>query len=166
MTTDIWRRQIQLSVETNKFPKLFGIIPDQMAIQNEKNSRPKKFSAEESVKSNAVFESEKGICGSRKGTKTLPHEHIYIFLDQEEACGGRTTKNCDELWRTRRSLETLMQIWEVKRRTLTTTDRLRRSPPFSGPIRVDAAAKVDGDGGCRGYTPRYDLAGLGDWPKT
>ena len=32
----------------------------------------------------------------------------------------------------------------MKRRTLTTTDLLRRSPPFSGPIRVDAAAKVDG----------------------
>ena len=48
MTTDIRGRQIKLSVETNKFPKLFGIIPDQMAIQNGKNSRPKKFSAEES----------------------------------------------------------------------------------------------------------------------
>ena len=33
----------------------------------------------------------------------------------------------------------------MKRRTLTTTDLLRRSPPFSGPIRVDAAAKVDED---------------------
>ena len=42
MTTGIQEKQIQLSVETNKFPKLFGIIPDQMAIQNEKNSRPKK----------------------------------------------------------------------------------------------------------------------------
>jgi len=51
-----------------------------MAIQNEKNSGPKKFSTEESISSNAVFESEKGICGSRRGTKTLPHEHIYIVL--------------------------------------------------------------------------------------
>ena len=55
MTTDIWRRQIQLSVETNKFPKLIGIILDQMAIQNEKNSRPKKLSTEESVSSEVAF---------------------------------------------------------------------------------------------------------------
>ena len=33
----------------------------------------------------------------------------------------------------------------MKRRTLTTTDLLRRSPPFSGSIQVDAAAKVDED---------------------
>ena len=43
----------------------------------------KKFSAEESGSSKAAFESEKGICGSRRGTKTLPREHIYDFLDQK-----------------------------------------------------------------------------------
>ena len=62
---------------------MLGIILDQMAIQNGKNSRPKKFSADESVSSNEIFEPEKGICGSRRGTKTLPREHIYNFLDQK-----------------------------------------------------------------------------------
>ena len=67
----------------------------------------KKFSAEEYVSSNAAFETEKGVCGSRKGTRTLPHEHICIFLDQEGACSGKTTRDCDELERTRKNLETL-----------------------------------------------------------
>ena len=40
-----------------------------------------------------------------------------------------------------------MRIWEVKRRELTVTGLLRRSPPFSRSVRVDAAANVDGDGG-------------------
>lgn len=55
MTTDILRRQIQLSSETKKFPTLLGIIPDQMVIQNENHSSPKKFSTEESVSSEAAF---------------------------------------------------------------------------------------------------------------
>ena len=45
---------------------MLGIILDQMAIQNGKNSRPKKFSADESVSSNEIFEPEKGICGHQE----------------------------------------------------------------------------------------------------
>ena len=66
MTTDIWEKQIQLSVETNKSPKLLGIILDQMAIQKWENSRPKKFSADKFVSSNEIFEPEKGICGHQE----------------------------------------------------------------------------------------------------
>ena len=78
----------------------------------------KKFSTEEYVSSNAAFETEKGICGSRKGTRTLHHEHIYIYLDQEEACSGKTTRDCDELGRTRKNLETLSaDLRSEKKRT-------------------------------------------------
>ena len=48
----------------------------------------------------------------------------------------------------------------MKRRTLTTMDLMRRSPPFSGPIQVDAAvvveavAKVDGGGRARALRRR------------
>ena len=56
----------------------------------------KKFSAEEYVSSNAAFETEKGICGSRKHIRTLPHDEL-----------GKTTRDCDELGRTRKNLETL-----------------------------------------------------------
>ena len=43
---------------------------------------------------------------------------IYIFLDQEEACSGKTTRDYDELGRTRKNLETLSaDLRSEKKRT-------------------------------------------------
>ena len=80
--------------------------------------------------------------GHETATAWFPY-HSWI----KRSCRGRTTK---KLWwtmkNTRRPRNPNADLG-AGRWTLTTTDLLRRSPPFSGPIQVDAAAKVDGDRG-------------------
>ena len=62
MTIDSFRKWIQLSVGTNKFPKVIDIISDQMDVQNEKNSRPKNTVYMSSAYLNIALVPEKGVC--------------------------------------------------------------------------------------------------------
>ena len=50
--------------------------------------------------------------------KAQEHYRMSIYLDQEEACSGKTTRDCDELGRTRKNLETLSaDLRSEKKRT-------------------------------------------------
>ena len=62
MTIDSFRKRIQLSVGTNKFPKMLDIISDQMDVQNEKISRPKNTVQMSSSDLNIALVPEKGVC--------------------------------------------------------------------------------------------------------
>ena len=62
MTIDSFRKRIQLSVRTNKFPKMLDIILDQMDVQDEKISRPKNTTHMSSSDLNVALVPEKGVC--------------------------------------------------------------------------------------------------------
>ena len=93
--------------------------------------------------------------------KQLPHE-FYTTFGSKETAVEELRRNRDELWRTRKNAETLMQIWHSRRGILTGAAEQRRCVAVLWSKQVDAAAlagadaKVDGGGGVRALRRREE----------